>query len=786
MFKNYVNVAIRNIRRYSTYSILNIIGLAIGMACAILILLWVQDEWSYDRHFKNADNLYRVIGDNGAVVGEHSLTARTPAPMARALKEEYPEIIRSSRCGVGSLLSFKMGDKFIEETAVPIDNDFLKMLDIRFVAGDINTALKAPNNMVITEKIAQKYFGNESPVGRTLKMTESNEIYTITGIVKTPHNTHLLFDILIPIKLRPEFESLKSDMQLFCYNYIELKEGTNGKTFENKIRNFLKERSSTMIFDISLQNIKRIHLFSSGKYEGDIEGHGDITFVRILSIIAIFILIIACINFMNLSTAQLASRSKEIGLRKIAGAGRQKIIFQFLGESFLIVFVAHLIAMILVELFLPGLNNLTGKQMSVNYQSAGLYIGLLSIVLFCSLLAGSYPALHLSSLQPMNIMKGIIKTNPVNAQFRRVLVIFQFSLSILLIICTLIIENQYNYIQSKKLGFNKDNIVYFASHIRSEDPRLESLKKELINNPNILSVSRGDNPVNDKYIRTTNEYNWVGKERDNNVQFDILDGDADYAKTFQLEMKDGRFFSNEFIADSSAVVINETAAKIMSIKDPVGKIITDSQGNKSTIIGVVKDFHYKSMHYKIDPLLMISAKSMQFFIRMKPGTTTSTINFINRTFYSFDLPFRLDLHFLDEDYANLYRNEQHVSKIFGNFSLLAIIISCLGLIGLSSFLTERRTKEIGIRKINGAKSYEIFSMLSWEYELWVLFSILIACPIAWYAMQKWLQNFAYRVSISWWIFAMVGVIALLIALLTVTWQSYKAARRNPVDALRYE
>lgn len=778
--------AIRNIRKYSAHSILNITGLAIGMAAGILILLWVWDEWSYDRQFKNADNLYRVIGDVGADGGKYSLTARTPAPLAGALKEEYPEIIRSTRCGAGSLLSFKIEDKFIEETAVPIDNDFLKMFNIRFVAGDINTALNAPNNMVLTEKIAQKYFGKESPLGKTLKMTESNEIYTITGIVKNPLNSHLLFDILIPIKLSPEFESLKSDMQMFCYNYIEIIEGTNGKIFENKIRNFLQQHSSTMVFDISLQNIKRIHLFSSGKYEGDIVSNGDITFVRILGLIAFFILIIACINFMNLSTAQSASRAKEIGLRKIAGAGREKIISQFLGESLLIVFVAHLIAMILVELFLPYLNNLTGKQMSVNYHSGGLYIGLFSIVLFCSLLAGSYPALHLSSLQPMEIMKGFIKTNPRNAKFRRILVIFQFSLSILLIICTLIIVNQYNYIQNKNLGFIKDNIVYFTSHIRSEDPRLESLKKELTKSPDILIVSRGENPVNDKYIRTTNEYNWVGKEKDNNVQFDILSGDADYAKTFQLEMKDGRFFSDEFIADSSAIVINETAAKIIGLKDPVGKIITDSQGNKSTIIGVVKDFHYKSMHYRIEPLLITYSEDMQFFIRMKPGTTTSTIDFINRTFFSFDLPFRLDLHFLDEDYINMYRNEQQAGKILGNFSLLAIIISCLGLIGLSSFLTERRTKEIGIRKINGAKPYEIFSMLSREYELWVLFSFLIACPLAWLIMTKWLSNFAYRIDLSLWFFLIAGLIALTIAFLTVSIQSYLAARKNPVDALRYE
>jgi ABC-type antimicrobial peptide transport system permease subunit len=783
MIRNYLKIALRNIRRYPAHSILNTIGLAIGMACAILILLWVNDEWSYDRHFDNADYLYRVIGDMGTTNGESSLSAVTLSPLAKALKEEYPEIIRSSRCGIGSLMSIKIGDEFIEETAVPVDNDFLKMFNVEFIAGDINNALNEPNNIVLTEKIARKYFGNENPMGKTLKLAESDEIYTVTGVVKNPHHSHLLFDLLIPIKLRRDFD-LKSDIQFFVHNYIELKKGTDSKLFNEKIRNFLKDHSSRMTFPISLQNIKKIHLFSSGKYSADIEGHGDITYVRILSLIAIFILIIACINFMNLSTAQSVRRAKEIGLRKMAGAGKQKIIFQFLGESLLIVFVAHIIAMILVELLLPEFNNLTGKQLVVNYQSVRLYIGLIVVVLFCGLMAGMYPALYLSSLKPLNIMKGVLGSGRKKAQLRRILVILQFSLSILLIICTLIIGNQFKYIQNKKLGFNKDNIVYFRSHISSEDPRLESLKKSLSNNPDVLSITRGDSPVNNNFIQNANELNWTGKEND--VQFDLLTGDADYAKTFQLEMKEGRFFSSEFSTDSFAIVINEQAAKIMNFDDPIGKTVTWPNGDKWSIIGVVKDFHYKSMYNKIEPLIIFLGTRLQFFIRMRPGTSASTIDFINNTFNSNDLPFRLDLHYLDEDYDNLYRNERRIGRIFRYFSFLAIIISCLGLIGLSSFMAERRTKEIGIRKANGAKSNEIFILLSKEYIIWVLISIIIASPIAGYFMNKWLQNFAYRSNMNVWLFVLAGVIALIVALLTVGFQSYKAAAKNPVEALRYE
>ena len=496
MIRNYFKIALRNIKRHSAHSILNISGMAIGMASAILILLLVQDEWSYDRHFDNADNLYRVIGDMGTTGGESSLTATTPAPLAKALKEEYPEIIRSSRCGFGSLLSFKMGDEFIEETAVPVDNDFLKMFNIEFVAGDINNALNAPNNIVLTEKIAKKYFGNEYPIGKTLKMAESDEIYTITGVVKNPHNSHLLYDLLVPVKLRKEFESLQSDFQITCYNYVELKKGTDSKIVNEKIRNFLKDHSSTMAFVISLQNIKKIHLYSSGKYAQDIKGHGDITYVRIMCLIAVFILLIACINFMNLYTAQSARRAREIGLRKVAGANRRKIFVQFMGESLMLVFISHVIAMILVELLLPGFNNLIGKQLDINYQSTHLYVGLIAVILFCGILAGSYPALYLSSLKPLNTIKGVINKNPGNAQFRRVLVIFQFSLSVLLIICTLIVGNQLNYIQNKSLGFNKDNIGYFTSHTRPKGSMLEDLKKELFNNPDIVSITRGNKPVN--------------------------------------------------------------------------------------------------------------------------------------------------------------------------------------------------------------------------------------------------------------------------------------------------
>jgi len=781
MIKNYLKIAIRNIRRYPAHSILNISGMAIGMACAILILLWVQDEWSFDRNFENADNLYRVL-ENPHYAGRQVIpTAITPTALASALKKEYPEIIRSSRYLDILKMPLQKGDEFINEGFAPVDKDFLKMFNIEFVHGDAERALTNPHDILITEKIAHKYFGDENPVGKTF--TSLGILLTVTGVVKSfPHKSHLQFDGLVSFEILTELFGVNTNDwgEYPCYTYIELHEGSDSKIVDKKILDLIKRHNKESNTKIFLQNVKKVHLFSSGKYAKDISGHGDIAYVRMLSIIAIFILLIACINFMNLSTAQSVRRAKEIGLRKVAGANKRKIAVQFIGESLLIVLVAHVIAMIFVELLLPDFNILIGKQLYINYQSAGLYIGLISVVLFCGILAGSYPALYLSSLKPLKIIRGFVNKNLGNARFRRILVISQFTLSVLLIICTLTVQTQFNFMKNMSLGLNKDNIGYFVSY----GIQPEALKKDLGNNPNILSVTNACPIINASV--TQSGFDWSGKKKGDDILFHFFYADEDYAKTYQLELKEGRFFSSEFSTDNTAVVINERAAEIMGFKNPIGEILTTSQGEKLNIIGVLKDFHFQSLHIKIEPLIMINGNDIFCSVKMKPDNISATVDYIRKTLKSYNLPYSVDFKFLDDDYNNQYQTEKRMGKIFGYFSFLAIIISCLGLIGLSSFMIERRTKEIGIRKANGAKSKEIFFLLSKEYVIWVSISIIIACPIAWYAMDKWLQNFAYRISISWWVFALAGVIALLIALLTVSFQSYKAARKNPVEALRYE
>jgi putative ABC transport system permease protein len=788
MVRNYFKIILRNIKRYTANSILNISGMAIGMACALLILIWVYNEWSYDRQFENAGNIYRIIENQNPSGGEASLFAITPATLTKALKAEYPEVIRTASYEPHMELRLKKGDEFEHEIAVAlVDKDFLKMFEIGFVHGDINTALNEPHNVILTEEMAQKYFGNGDAVGKTLQES-LGYLVTVTGVVKKPQNSHLKFDFLVPVELMRERGGPPNEWEFRCYNYIELNKGTDAKLVEAKIRDFLKKHVKGSNSELFLQNIKKIHLFSSRKYTYDISGHGDISYVRIMGLIAALVLLMVCINFMNLSTAQSARRAREIGVRKVAGASRRKIIIQFLGESLLIVFVAHIIAMILVELLLPGYNNLTGKQLDINYRSAGFYMGLITMVLFCGLLAGSYPALYLSSLKPMNIMKGFINKNPGNAGLRRVLVIFQFSLSVVLMICTLIIGKQFHYVQNKKLGFNKDNIGYFMFPTAPWDTKLDIIKKELLNHAEILSVTRVffnyENPLNME--GTSGGYQWAGKKVGDDVLFYELSADADYAKTFQLELREGRYFSSEFSTDNTAIVINEQAAKIMGFKDPIGEILTTSQGSKLTVVGVVKDFHFRSLHYKIEPLLMHLGGSNTFFIRLRPEHIPSTVKSVGKIYNSFKPDIPLDFHFLEDDFNKLYRTEQRMSRIFGYFSFLAILISCLGLVGLSLFMTERRTKEIGIRKANGARSNEIFFLLAKEYLIWVMISITIACPVAWYAMHQWLQNFAYRVNISWGVFASAGFAAVVIAFLTVGFQSYRAACKDPIEALRYE
>ncbi len=792
MIRNYFKIALRNIRRNPAHSILNIIGMSIGMACAILLLLWARNEASYDRFHKNADNLFRVTSTD-IYDGRIRQQATTPFPLAAALKEEYPEIIRSTRYHNVSTTFIKGENKITGKLALA-DKDFFMMYHIEFVRGDKNNALTGPYDAVITEEMAKRYFGDEDPLGKPIAVNKSKNILTVKGVIKDiPRNSHFYSDCIASFEFYAIVNGGNPDGKIYSdwnpvYNYtmIELMNGTNSQLVEEKIKNFIQRKKKGSSTEIFLQNIRKIHL-NSQKYEGDIAS-GNIQYVRLASMLAILILAIACINFMNILTAQSSGRAKEIGIRKMAGANRLKIIVQFLGESLLIVFIAHIIAMILVELLLPGFNNLMHAKLEVNYLSTGLYMGLFVVIIFSGLLAGSYPAFYLSSLKPLATIRGMVDDKPGKARFRKALVISQFALSFLFIISTLIVRKQLDHMAHVNLGQNINNIGYFDI---PEGVHRETLKQELSNIPDILGVTiTGNQNVINNYSIVYGA-NWRGKKEGNDVLFTVLNADKDYAKTFQIELKEGNFLStNEFSTDTTALVINEKAAEIMGFENPIGEVVSDNNGSQFRIAGVVKNFHYKTLHSAIEPLIIAPnlppAMGGKCYIKMNPDQIPSIVNSVGSVLKTLNPDYSLDIKLLKDDFNNMFFVERIASAVLGFMTLLAIVISCLGLIGLSAYMTLRRTKEIGIRKANGAKTSEIFSFLTREYFKLVLISLVIASPVAWYATNIWLRSYVYRTNVGWWIFALAWIIVMMITLLTVGFQTYRAACKNPVEALRYE
>jgi len=783
MIKNYFKIALRNIRRYSTYSILNISGIAIGMAIAILLFLYVENELSYDRFYKNADNIYRVL-EKHYNAGKLQQMALTAYPLATALKERYPEIILSSRYN-NFWQTFTKGDDYVEGTLAPVDKDFFDMFDIVFVQGDKISALSGPNDIIVTEDMATRYFGKDDPMGKKMTLPPDH-VFTVTGVIKNvPRNSFFYIDCIVS----SEFLKFQGDLNNWnnatTYTFIELNKGSDSKLVEGKIKNIIQDNSPEIKeakAEIFLQKLTKIHLYSHGKYDHDI-GAGNIAYVRLASLMAILILIIACINFMNLFTAQSLRRAKEIGVRKVAGANRRIIIFQFLGESLLIILVAYLIAMILVELMLPGFNILLHSQLKLNYGSAGLYTGLITIVLFCAILAGGYPAMYLSSFEPIDIMKGINK-NSGNAKIRRSLVVLQFTLSFLFIISTLIVGAQLKYLQNKNLGLDIANVCRFSF----SDINQESFKRDLGNNPDIISVTMtSDNPIS--FWNITPDFNWEGKQKTDKIMFSIFSTDENYAQTFRPEIIKGRFFSSDVTANNNTIVINEQAEKTIGFKDPIGKQLS-YHGSNYIIIGVIKDFHFQSLHSRIEPLVImympLTVKSGLCNIRINPDKITSTLTYIRDTYKSYNPNHSPNIGFLYDDYKFQYFLEQIISSVLVFITFLTIMISCLGIFGLSTFMTVSRTKEIGIRKAHGAKTIEIFTMLSKEYFILVGISFIIASPIAWFATNIWLQSFAYRINLNLWLFGLAWIIIMLFTMLTVGLQSYRAASKNPVKALRYE
>jgi len=790
MFRNYLKSGFRNLKRHKIYSFINIFGLAVGMACAIIILLWIQDELSYDRFHENANDIYRVVEKWQYSSGEMDYNRVTPGPLAPVLKADYPEIILSTRY-FGSFEKWQLtyDEKSYLSPGGSVDNDFFSIFTFPFVKGNPQTAFPKPHSMVITEDLAKKLFGDDDPLGEIIHLEQRT--FEITGILENiPRNSHLRFDFLIPCEVFSSYMEAWTNNN--CYTYVLLQKNQSHKKLSEKIAGVIQKNSPTSTETLYLQPLNQIHLYA-------LEGGGLISYVYIFSALAFFILLIACINFMNLSTARSAKRFKEIGIKKVVGSSRLQLIKQFLSESTLFSLVAFACAVVLVELLLPVINSMLGMQLKMHF-SGGLFLSLAGIAILTGILSGSYPAFFLSSFHPVAVLKGHLSLTPFRQRgtrkdssgfsrgstFRRILVVTQFSLSILFIVCASVVYNQLHFIKKRELGFNKEHIVHLR--MRGElRQKYEAIKNELLKNSNILNVTVTDRtPV--MWSNSTDEVNWEGKRADEKIGIGVRMVDYDYLKTFQMEMAQGRFFSKEFPTDATeGYIVNEAAVKAMGMKSPLDKRFSMWERD-GKIIGVIKDFHTESLHEEIEPFVLLIWPDWYGWmsVKLKADNISGALGFLENKIKEFVPGYPLEYQFLDEEINNLYKTEQLTGKIIIYITLLALIISCLGLFGLASFTAEQRTKEIGIRKVLGASVSGIVVLLSREFTKWVAIASLIAWPIAYFAMNRWLQNFVYRTSIGWWSFFLAAALALVIALITVSYQAIKAATSNPVDALKYE
>ncbi len=805
MFKNYLKVALRNLLRNKGFTLINVSGLVVGMTCAILILLYVQFELSYDKFHQNAENIYRI-----AWMSDRPQT-RTPHPMAQAMVKDFPEVVQavtlSPLWGPGLTrpkLSVRYEEKRFDEPGFfSADSTFLKVFSFNLIQGDAKTALRETGGVIITEEIAQKYFGQEGALGKTLILDVGQEFpMKVTGVIENiPANSHFKFDFLLSyVTLKPLNDGEYYTWADFGhFNYIMLKDGSDPKTLEAKIPDWVQtylnlpeevfNRLKNGEVRFALQPITNIHLHSNLKWE--LEANSSITNVYLFSSAALFILLIACINFMSLSTARSANRAKEVGVRKVVGSNRTQLVKQFLGESFLLAIISILITIAMVELLLPYFNGLTGKALDFNlFGDPGIFARIIAITVFVAILSGSYPAFFLSAFKPIVVLRGKIQTGMKSIIFRRTMVVLQFAISIALIAGTGIVASQLNFLQSKNLGFDKEQIVVLPMRDPAMRPQYESIKNEILRDSDILHASAVSNVPGSRFNQ--NPINWEPDAQNRNVQASEIRVDFDFFKTLGIEIKQGRSFSKEFSTDlEHSFILNETAARQFQWDSPLNKEIVwfdDEVTRRGEVIGVAGDFHFQSLHKSIEPLIfqVLPDEFNYMLVKIATNNLVRTLTVLENKWAEFDPGHTFEYSFLNDDFDKLYRSEESMQKIFGHFTVLAIFVAGLGLFGLMTFSVQQRFKEIGIRKVLGASLPGIVTLLSREYLRLVLLANIIAWPIAYLTMNNWLQEFAYRTNINWLIFVLAGGLALLIAFVTVSWQAIRAALANPVDSLRYE
>jgi putative ABC transport system permease protein len=783
MLKNYIKIAVRSLLKNKAFSFINIVGLTIGMASAMLILLWIQNEVSYDQFHEKKDRLYLTF-NRSVFDGKLWSWSSTPKIMAKTMRADYPQIEDAARVSSASFL-FSVGDNHLNADGDFTDPGFLTMFSYPLIKGDPKTALNGPYSIIITQKLAKKLFNTDDAIGKVVKV-DSNANFTVTAIMKDlPNNTRFNFEYLLPWAY---MKKLGWDEDNWGNNevetYVLLKQGVTLAAANAQLKTITRSRSKEDI-DVFLHPLTKLRLYS--KFENGINVGGRITTVRIFGMIAVFILFIACINFMNLSTARSEKRAKEVGIRKVAGAPRSLLIGQFLGESILIALISGVLALFAVYLCLPSFNLLVDKQLFLPFGNVYFWLTALAFILFTGVLAGSYPAFYLSSFKPISVLKGTFKAANALVTPRKILVVMQFTFAIILIICTIIVKKQLQYAQDRDTGYKRDNIVFTAMS-GTIGKNYTSIRDELISSGAATSVTKTNSPITQRWSDSWG-YDWAGKPQGQKLDFITYNVDGDITKTFGMKLIAGRDIDTKaFLTDSLALVVNEAAAKVLNFKNPVGQQVK-KDGKTWHIIGVVKNFIVDSPYEPVKPMMIHGPKSWFNFVHYKLNPANSITEDMKRAeqvFKKYNSEYPFEYKFADDDYAKKFSDEQRIGTLATLFAALTIVISCLGLFGLATYMAQNRIKEIGVRKVLGASVTRITTLLSTDFLKLVLISFIVAVPIAWYSMSEWLAGYTYRIEMGIWVFAVAGILTVLIALATVSYQAIKAAVANPVKSLRSE
>ncbi len=780
MFSNYLKIAIRSLLKHKGFSAINILGLAIGLAIAVLILLWVKYEFSYDEMHAKRDRIYR-LGQTQIYSSGPLMVFAMPGPLAAQIKADFPEIEDAFRFLQGTK-TIRVKDKKFNEEIVYTDEELFSVMTVEFVNGTAENALSDRHSIVITDKMALKYFESVDVVGKTLILDDLTTFKVSAVIKELPQNSSFRCDFCIPFE---HVREIGFDYTNYNSNwnsiYVLLAENADMATTGEKIKEYFKivKNQPETTTKLWLWPLSKIHLYSP-------RGGGLIKTIRLFIIIAFFILIIACINFMNLATAKSTLRSREIGLRKVLGAGRKNIITQFFGESLLTAFLAMIVALIIVKLILPTFNLIAERELTFNFLNTGIISGIIILIIITGLMAGSYPALYLSSFKPIIILKGMVVKGKSGAIFRKSLVVFQFSLSIILIIGSIIIYNQQKYLLSKDIGLEKENVIVVRMQGEVNN-KYTSFKPLLLQNPYIESVSRSSHlPI--MIGSNTGSITWENRDDDNDILIGFTFVDTDIEKAIGFKMAEGRFFSSDYGTDSTAVVLNENAVKVMNLKDPIGKWIEWGSNPRLHVIGVVKDFNFSNLSQEISPLVLLYMQTPCRFIFIKANNNDiiETANSIENTWNEVFPTYPFEYTLLNDRYKAMYAREEKTGSLFKYFTILAILISCLGLFGLASYMAEQKTKEIGIRKVLGASESSVVYNMALEFIKWVIIANIIAWPVSWYLGKQFLDQYANQSKLGVAIFLISGIASIIFALITISYQSFRAARENPINALRHE